>query len=107
MEDPAAKQYWSSVIDAISCIYWFRNSSNESGSNHFRYKEFPQRINRARSCYYHCSPRPQADFGMQDPDQVDKFFSEMIEDPQRLAAIDHAAAQNYDQAAPPIPLRLL
>lgn len=105
--DVTAKQYWSSVVDSLACIYWYRNSSNERGAGFFRFEDFPRKVELSRSYYNRHYPKPTTAFGLQTRSEIDAFFVQMLEHPERLADCDRTATENYKTAAPPIPLRLL
>ncbi len=100
------KHYWETVVDALACIYLYKNAATDEFKDQIRYENFPEAITRVRFAYYYCEVLPQIRFGLVG-DEIDEFFSEMLIDEQRL---DHGYSEALDcccVSATPVPIRLL
>ena len=100
------RDYWGTVINALSCIYLYQAASDDEAEYQIRYKIFPDAVHRARLAYYKCDALPHAYFGMFG-DEADEFFSAMLFDGQHLDACYSHAMDNYCDDLSPIPMRLL
>ncbi|MBR3248548.1 hypothetical protein IKF89_00765 [Candidatus Saccharibacteria bacterium] len=100
------RDYWGTVVNALSCIYLYQAASDDESEYQIRYKIFPDAVHCARIAYYKCDAFPRAYFGLFG-DEADEFFSNMLADGQHLDNCYSKAIDNYCDDPEPIPMRLL
>ncbi len=100
------RDYWGTIVNALSCIYLYQAASDDESEYQIRYKIFPDAVHCARLAYYKCDALPLAYFGLFG-DEADEFFSAMLFDGQRLDRCYSDAMDSYCDDLPPVPMRLL
>lgn len=100
------RDYWGTVVNALSCVYLYQSAIDDETEFQIRYKIFPDAVGRARLAYYKCDALPRIPFGLVG-DEIDELFSALLVDGPHLDGCYSNAMDNYCGDVLPLPLRLL
>ena len=103
----ANEHYWSTVVDALCCIYNYKDAADDEEEYRIRFEEFNDAVASARSAYYYCGVSRRIPFGMDQEHDMDEFFHLMLMCPDHLDACYQQALDAYDNEGAAVPLRLL
>ena len=123
------RHYWDAAIEAIDQIHHYINIINNDcdeddlakialeaedslyphPADYVRYVLFVEAVDRCRYIYetYCVRNRQGAFFGIQDREDTDQFFHEMLMDPGKLSAYGTVALNSYNRNKKAIPIRFL
>lgn len=99
--------YWSTVVDALSCINDYVDAINDDEKCEEYHRDLLDSIEAARSAYSYCEISHSIPFGMEHDYDIDGFIDLMLEHPRYYNLCRQRALDSYAEDATAVPLRSL